>query len=197
LIHSILKDKVPETSLAYCIELWNEAPFQFHISKNRSSKLGDYRFDPRDKSHRVTVNEGLNPYQFLITYIHEVAHRRVHEVNRRQKPHGQLWKNEFQKLMLPVLNTEIFPDEVLRPLAKHMKNPKASAAADPKLTQAIRKYNENYSGTFLSDLSIDDRFELRGRAFRYLEKKRTRALCLDLTNQKKYLIPLLAEVEKV
>lgn len=186
---------MPESALNYCVQLFEEAPFQFKISRKRSSKLGDYRFDPRVKSHTVTVNEDLNPYQFLITYVHEVAHRRVHEQNRKQRPHGPHWKREFQRLMIPLLRPEIFPESVLRPLARHMKNPKASAGADPVLMNALRQFENNEKKPTLAQLPIESEFEFRKRRFRKLEVKRTRALCLDLKNQKRYLIPLMIEVD--
>lgn len=195
-IRTALKGKVPSAALDYCVDLWQEAPFQLKLSRARSSKLGDYRFDSRNETHRVTVNQDLNPYQFLITYVHEVAHMRAHQPKRRLKPHGQHWKHEFRRLLLPVMTDLVFPGDVLRPLAKHMKNPKASTAGDPVLLTAIAKYDVNPAGLRLMDLMLDDEFLLRDRAFRLLEKKRTRALCLDLGNNKKYLIPMVAEVKR-
>lgn len=195
-LRSILTNKLPPASLSYCLQLWEEAPFQFKVSRSRSSKLGDYRFDPRTGMHTVTVNGDLNPYQFLITYVHEVAHRRVHQPKGRLKPHGQHWKNEFKKLLLPVMNDQVFPDDILRPLARHMKNPKASTATDHQLFQAIAQHDEQTAQIRLIDLSVGEQFGLKQRYFELLEKKRTRALCLDLRNQRKYLIPMIAEVVK-
>lgn len=191
----LISRKVPESALAYCIQLFEEAPFHFKVSKKRATKLGDYRFDPRAKSHTITVNEDLHPFQFLITYIHEVAHRRVHEQHRKQAPHGPHWKNEFRTLMLPLLRPEVFPEPVLRALAKHMKNPKASAAADITLVNALRKFDDDSGGITLAQLAINEEFSFRGRSFRKLEVKRTRALCLDLKDQKRYLVPLMVEIE--
>ncbi len=195
-LEDILRGKVPEESLGYCIQLWDQAPFQFKLSKSRSSKLGDYRYDPRNGSHTVTVNADLNPYQFLITYIHEVAHRRVHQPRSGMKPHGPVWKQTFQHLMLPVLRPEIFPEDILRVLARHMKNPKASTAADPKLLNVLSAYNtQKQLGPTLKELQLNEEFVFRKRAFRKLQEKRTRAVCLDLKNQKRYLIPMVVEVE--
>lgn len=191
----LLAIKVPEKAIEYCTKLFDDQPFRFILSRKRNSKLGDYRFDPKTKSHTVTINEDLNSFQFLITYVHEVAHRRVHEHSRRHKPHGPIWKREFQQLMLPLLRPEIFPEEILRPLARHMKNPKASASADIHLLNALRKYDSESIGEMLKDLTIGTEFTFRNRKFKKLEVKRTRALCLDLDNNKRYLIPFLVEVE--
>lgn len=193
-----LIDKVPPSALDYCHQLWLEFPFDFKLSKSRSSKLGDYRFDPRIKSHTVTLNLDLNPYQFLITYVHEVAHRVVHKAGGRQKPHGIEWKTCFQRLMLPLLRPEVFPDDILRALAKHMKNPKASSAADPALMGVLSKYDETHtSGHVLKDLQLDTAFSFRKRIFKKLQEKRTRAVCLELKTGRRYLIPMVAEVEIV
>lgn len=182
--------------MPHCLDLWNDYPFEFKLSKSRSSKLGDYRYDPRSKSHTVTVNQDLNSYQFLITYIHEVAHRVVHKPQRGQKPHGIEWKMCFQRLMLPVLRPEVFPEDILRVLARHMKNPKASSSADPKLMEVLAKYDRSIpTGPTLKELDLEKEFVFRKRTFRKLQEKRTRAVCLELNSQRRYLIPMVAEVE--
>ncbi|MGW8121496.1 transcription elongation protein SprT [Roseivirga echinicomitans] len=197
-VRSKLEGKVPEAAIEYCIKLWELYPFQFKRSRKRLSKLGDYRYDPRNQSHTVTVNSDLNPYQFLITYIHEVAHRVVHKPRSRQLPHGVHWKNKFQELMLPLLNPSNFPDEVLRVLAKHMKNPKASTAADPKLVKVLAQYDTDVAAKpILEAVAIGEEFFLRKRKFRKLEVKRTRALCLDLENNRRYLISQIAEISPI
>lgn len=189
---------MPEAAVEYSLELWKKYPFRFVLSKKRLSKLGDYRYDPREQSHTVTVNVDLNAYQFLITYIHEVAHRVVHKSRSRQLPHGVQWKNKFQELMLPMLNPSIFPDDVLRVLAKHMKNPKASTAADPKLVKVLAQYDANaVPKPILESVAIGEEFFLRKRKFRKLEVKRTRALCLDLANNRRYLVSQIAEINPV
>ena len=197
-IRSKLEGKVPEAAIEYCFKLWELYPFQFKLNRKRLSKLGDYRYDPRDQSHTVTVNSDLNPYQFLITYIHEVAHRVVHKPRSRQLPHGAQWKSKFQELVLPMLNPSIFPDDILRVLAKHMKNPKASTAADPKLVKVLAQYDSNTMQLpTLESVINGEEFYLRKRKFRKLEVKRTRALCLDLTNNRRYLISQIAEVSPI
>lgn len=195
-LKAVLMDKIPKSAVQYCFGLWEKYPFGFVLSKKRLSKLGDYRYHVKDQSHTVTVNSDLNPYQFLITYVHEVAHRVVHKPRSRQLPHGMEWKNKFRELMLPLLNAEVFPDNVLRVLAKHMKNPKASTSADHTLVKVLSTYDRDtlYAGLTLDSVPIGQEFLLRKRRFRKLEVKRTRALCLDLNNHKRYLIPQIAEV---
>ena len=48
--------------------------------------------------------------------------------------------------------------------------------------------------TCLEELAIGQSFLFKKRKFLKLEKRRTRALCLELETQKKYTVPLIAEV---
>lgn len=190
----LLAKRVPTAALDYCVALWEEYPFHFKTVKKRATKLGDYCYDRRAQSHTITVNHDLNPYQFLITYVHEVAHRAVHQ--RRQKPHGIYWKMKFQDLMSPLLEPEVFPEDVLEALTRHMRNPKASTAADPALAGILAQYDAERSNLpTLAEVAVGGEFMFRERAFKKLEKKRTRAVCLDISNRKKYLISELAEVK--
>ena len=191
----ILSIKVPEYALDYCTQSWKQYPFQFKLRKKRVTKLGDYRYDPRHGTHTITVNNDLNKYQFLVTYVHEVAHRAVHTSGSRQKPHGIVWKQQFQSLMLPLLRLDVFPDDVLRVLAKHMKNPKASVSGDPELAKVLSKYDDQQTAEpTLEDVPLGENFLFRKRAFKKVDVKRTRAICLDLESKKRYFIPLMANV---
>ena len=94
-----------------------------------------------------------------------------------------------------MLTPQVFPDELLRLVALHMRNPKASTAGDPALVRALAQYDPDKAlGPTLADLAPGDEFTFRNRKFRKLEKKRTRSVCLDLLTERRYLIPELAEV---
>ena len=80
-LYQILKAHVPDDAVHYCLELWTSIPFNFKVKNNRTTKLGDYRYDRRNGAHSITVNMDLNEYSFLITYIHEVAHLLTTEPN--------------------------------------------------------------------------------------------------------------------
>lgn len=47
---------------------------EFKISKSRATKLGDYRHPFRGVGHKISVNNNLNAYAFLVTTVHEFAH---------------------------------------------------------------------------------------------------------------------------
>lgn len=195
-IKSFLKPYLPSKSLDYCAKLWHRHPFHFKITKKRKTKLGDYRYHKFHKSHTITVNGDLNIYHFLVTYLHEVAHLLVRlQYDGREQPHGAQWKRTFQKLMNPVLNESVFPRDILIPLQKHMANPRATTYTDLQLTSAFRNYDTTQQPLlFLLDVPVGGRFEIDGRGFEKLKNNRTRAVCKDLKNGKKYLVPKMAEV---
>ena len=194
----ILATHVPEEAIDYCHRLWLDYPFHLKTSSKRNTKLGDYRYFPKDKSHTITVNNDLNPYSFLVTYIHEVAHRVTFEdYGRKVKPHGSEWKQTFKHLMLPLLNTAVFPENIIRPLAAYLKNPAATTHANIPLLQALRVYDAN-EGEGISTLAEIDQgqiFSFKKRTFEKMITKRTRVLCKEITSNRNYLISAMAEVE--
>lgn len=162
------------------------------------TKLGDYRFDPQIRKHIITINNDLNPFAFLITYLHEVAHLVTHdEFGRKVKPHGNEWKNNFKQVCQPILKEEIFPGPVLMSLDNYLQNPKASSCSDPILFQVLRQFNQPNGHVLLKQLLPGDLFEFQGNQYKYEEKKRTRMICTRIISGRKYLIPQLAEVKRI
>jgi SprT protein len=202
IFHQTISEKVPHNAVEYCTSLWREHPFSFSISKTRSTCLGNYKY--QNGSHTITINHDLNAYNFLITFIHEVAHQRVFiqfqsKIRKRPLPHGKEWKTNFQYLITPLLNETIFPLEVLQPLASHMAKPPASSTRDPKLMKALKQYDlGDKTGIWhLEDMANGQSFVFKNRTFLKIDKRRTRALCLDLATKKRYTIPLMAEVKPI
>ena len=195
-LYQLLVKHVPENAIHYCLDLWVAIPFHFKVTRKRNTKLGDYRHDHRNASHTITVNHDLNPYSFLITYIHEVAHLLTTERNgRKAAPHGKEWQANFKELMQPVLSDLIFPKEILVPLIRHMKKPKASTYADPKLVHALRQLDEHESDLIpLAALDEGDIFEFNQKMYKKLNLRRTCVLCMESDTSRKYLISKMALV---
>lgn len=200
-----LKGRVPDKALTYCFSLWEKEPFIFEITKSRRSKLGDFRYKRGGDIQKITINNDLNQYQFLITYIHEVAHHRVFSqykdrIGKGLLPHGIEWKQNFKFLMAPMLQEGVFPNDILIPLRRYMNNPKASTGSDLFLMKELRKYDKNtciYEEPVLGDLSINAHFLLRKRQFKKLRTQRTRVLCQELATGRNYLISAHAVVKKI
>lgn len=193
----LLSTKIPVEALAYCVNLWQSNPFHFQVSKTRNTCLGNYKHFKGE--HTITVNHDLNFYNFLITYVHEVAHMHVQlQKYRKPLPHGKEWKFHFQTLMLPLLREEIFPLEVLKPLAMHMKNPKASSTRDQNLLMALRLFDVNAELKLtIGEIADEAIFQFRNRVFQKKETRRTRAMCMCVETKQKYTISLAAQIELV
>jgi len=191
--HSIrdqLQQQLPSASLDYCVQLWEQKPFLFELSKRRVSKSGDFTCR-HGHAPKITVNKDLHPYEFLITYIHEVAHLHVHQrYGFKAEAHGTEWKKSFQELFAPMLSAEIFPLAILSMLQKHMANPKASTYSDTELTKLLRKHDPRAAKTtLLSDIPEGSVFDLNGRWFKKGKLQRTRVLCLEVKSKRQFLVP--------
>jgi len=183
---------LPKESVS-TIEKWLEKyNCQLSIKKSRSSKLGDYRF--YDGQHHISINNDLNPYSFLITLTHEIAHMLVkEEFSSRVLPHGKEWKTTFQKLMIPFL--PLFPDTVQKQLALYLKNPKASTSSDLELVKALRQFDERSILT-ISDIPDGSIFQTtNGKKYLKEKKIKKRYQCKSLSNNRRYLFNPLAEVK--
>ncbi len=186
---------VPTHSVDYCAKLYKRLGFEFKIKKARQTKLGDYRFNPKSSRHTITINNDLNPYAFLVTYLHEVGHLiAFKKYGRRIQPHGKEWKQCFKEVSEPMLNEQVFHFSVLSALKKYFKNPKASSCSDPVLYQILKQFDEPSNKILLKDVSIGESFRFNSKSYVKLEKKRTRSVCQEVKSGRKYLISDLAEV---
>lgn len=189
---------VPAAAAEYCNRLYERLGFEFKITKSRNTKLGDFRYYGATNKAIITVNNDLNPYAFLITYLHEVAHLLTHnEFKSTVNPHGKEWKSVFVRITQPVLTDEVFPSPVLNALHKYFQNPKASSCADPSLYRALQQFNNESEKKLLDTVDLQSKFIFNKRTFQKLEKRRTRWVCMEMKTQRKYLIPGVAEVKVV
>jgi len=197
-----LQPYLPDNSADIIARWIDQLELKVVLWKHRKTKLGDFRA-PRGKVGyaSISVNKSLNPYSFLITIVHEIAHAAVYRTyGRSVKPHGDEWKKEYQSRLLVFLNNRIFPEDLEGEIAHHLINPKASSSAEVGLAKALRKYDNETSGSiiYVDDLSEGDRFMLSdGRIFIKGRKQRTRHQCVEESTQRKFLISGLAEVKRL
>ncbi len=196
----LLKRYFPEAAVFMVGEMFTQRRFKLHFKRPRSSKLGDFR-PPRTKNGicSITINLDLNPYQMLITYVHEVAHYDVYQQygSRCVQPHGQEWQTCFYSLLQPFLTETIFPKDVLTALQKHLNHIKASSTADLNLQRVMQKYDKQPENVnTLESLPNGARFTLKnGLIFQKGEKQRTRYKCYCESNSRWYFVSALAEVQ--
>ena len=203
---SALAPHLPEAALPYCAGLWEQHQFELRIVRPRRTRLGDLTRKPRERP-RITLNANLNPYSFLITYLHEVAHHVVYATFPRKKiaPHGREWKAAFKELLRPVLHEAYFPSDILTPLQRYATNPKASTGSDAALVLALARYNSGGAESNdidevdpnkkpLLHLSEGVNFVFQQRRFTRGPLRRTRVLCFERTSKRRYTIPAHALV---
>ncbi len=195
----VLKKYIPEEYVEYTVELILRNRLEFRIVRPRKTKLGDFRYGPDLERPKITINGDLNPYSFLITTLHELAHYFVHlDHGHRIKAHGKEWQKEYQKLIYPVVETGHLPKDIETALLNSLVRVKASSCTDLNLFRVLKKYNTNNTDILhLEDLEENETFVLNGKAFTKGKLRRKRYLCTDISNRKQYLVSALAEVEKI
>ncbi len=180
--------------------------FQAHtvhltITHERKSVLGDYRHPVPDAPyHRISINANLNPYSFLITLLHELAHMYtfVH-FEHKAPPHGKEWKTQFRHILIPFMGKRFFPGDVEKALHAYLHNPAASTCTDAQLYKSLYRYDEHKPGfKLVDDIGANQYFETEdGQVYQKLEKLRTRTRCRQLTSGRVYFFQGIVEVKAI
>lgn len=196
-IPASLVGRIPDPALAYVTNKLAEHKVRLLITRNRKSKSGDYRAPFRLLGHRISINGTLNPYAFLIVFLHEVAHLEVwNKHHNKVLPHGVEWQLTFSNLASPLMNDSVFPKELLPELIAFFKRPPASSSGALPLARALRQYDKNSEKIkTLEEIPLGTQFTLSdGRIFVKELKQRTRFKCFCLNNNRYYLVSPVVEV---
>ncbi|MGZ5282926.1 MAG: SprT-like domain-containing protein, partial [Bacteroidia bacterium] len=113
------------------------------IKGPRKSKFGDYRPLRNQKhDHQITLNNDLNPYAFMVTLLHEIAHMYTFVQHKgKVKPHGDVWKNHYSVILYHFIQAGVFPTDIEESLILHLNSPTASSCSDLSLFQSLKKYD--------------------------------------------------------
>jgi SprT protein len=193
-----LEKYIPAAATPYVSEFIMLHRVHLHVKRTRATCLGDYRPPQEGKPHRISVNNDLNSFAFLVTLTHEMAHLKAWlQYKDRIKPHGLEWKAIYREEMYRWLRMDIFPEELAQKLIQHLDNPKASTCADADLYRLLRTYNNTPPPTVLNDLEEGEWFVIQGgRVFQKGKLRRTRYVCLNYHSKRHYLISGEAEVAR-
>ena len=192
----ILEKYLPDNAVDAVHELIEDNQVNLNITRKRKTKLGDFRPPVNGKPQRISVNHDLNPYSYLITFVHELAHQKVWARHQNKvRPHGVEWQNEYQNLLGPFLKPDIFPQEIIDKLTSPNKKIFASSNADLALSRQLKKHDVSNKTVTVEDLPDNALFRLPdNRIFRKLHKRRKNYLCQQLPENRKYVFVPLAEV---
>lgn len=181
---------LPNDFQEYILKKINDEEIFFRLSKPRKSKLGDYKYNFQKKTHSISLNVDLSEIQFLITFIHELAHKKCYDkYNGSVASHGIEWKLIFVKLLKEAKSSLNFTQDQENTINQSIQSPRASSTKNTFIEEGQLS---------VSDLNPNDQFELiKGRKFQLIKKRRTRYLCTDLSNGKLYAVSGKALVEKV
>lgn len=189
---------LPPSTLEPLAKLIFDHQISIRITKNRSTKFGDYRPPYDGKGHQISINGTLNPYQFLVTLLHEIAHCFTFiQYKNSVAPHGEEWKSQFKKMLDPFIKHHIFPADIEGALIQHIKKIKASSCSDPNLLMVLKSYDvraNDHPFVHLESLPVLTRFEFRGKNYMKGEKRRTRIVCTEEISGKQFLFHPIAEV---
>lgn len=195
-----LKQYLPSGSFELVMPLILEHKVHLVITKERQTKLGDFRHAHRNNNHRITVNGNLNVHAFLITLIHELAHLLAYQqFGHRIAPHGKEWKQTYSFLLKDFLQANVFPNDVARELRLMLHNPAASSSAEDGLQRVLRKYDPPKPGmAIVEDIPEGETFQLPdGRVFIRGNKLRKRIRCHEMHSMRVFLFHPLYEVQRL
>lgn len=197
----LLKRFIPEGSFDLIAPFFLNHTIHLTLTHERKSVLGDYRNPIKEQPyHRISINVNLNPYSFLITLLHELAHLMVYvHFKNDVAPHGKEWKTQFRHILIPFIGKGFFPKDVEQALLAYLRNPAASTCTDATLFKALYRYDEvkpNYK--LVDDIEPGQWFETEdGRVFEKVDQLRTRSRCRELSTNRMYLFQGIVEVKQV
>ena len=155
---------LPPKSRPFVAQVLTESPTEVIPVEARDSKHGDFVAVRGKPFGRITVNVCGNPYQFLLTLLHEVAHARIAaRYRRRIPPHGSQWKAEFSTLLFRVVEQDFLPRDLRKAFGVHALNPKSTADYDIDLQLALRPYDTLDARLLVMDLRHGEYFSLDGK----------------------------------
>lgn len=193
----ILNPLLPANTTDSVIDILLEQKIFLRITRSRRSKKGDYRWPQFSSHHKISINGNLNPYEFYITFLHELAHLYAwNKYKNSIKPHGSEWKIILANLLTKAFKENIFPQDINNEIIILLKKMEKGVWSEAKLMRCVKMYDiKTPNDKALEEIELDRNFYCNGRMFKKVKKIRTRYQCLCLNNNKIYSFHPLANVK--
>lgn len=199
-VNEALAAYVPVDAVETVSQLLREHGVLLKISRDRLTKLGDFKPSANGSPHRISINGNLNIYEFLLVFFHELAHLMVYVAHgRRATPHGKEWKKVYGSLIRRGVEAGYFHSSVCSLLTDYSYRVKACGVAATDVVRALQAFDrqqEDSGWQLLDEIAENEVFITRGgRVFRKREKLRTRYRCLSVDDHRVYLLHGAAKVK--
>lgn len=153
---------LPEGWLAAVQAMLAANPILVQVVRRRKTKHGDHQVTGSREFSIITVNASGNPWQFVLTLLHEIAHAEVaHQSRHRIAPHGKEWKLAFRELLHS--HRHLFPPDLAGPVMDYARNPLYSADSHGALAAALRRHDTLDLRPTVQELALGQLFSLDGR----------------------------------
>jgi hypothetical protein len=127
--------------------------------------------------------------------LHEIAHWLVDVPGKKVEPHGQIWQDKFRELMQPIMVSEIFSESQLQILQHETRAGHTGACFSPRLKRLLDPNAQDEGLPELLDLPHGAYFYHDNRPFLLLQKRRSRAVCLELIEGRNLLVNMRSIVK--
>ncbi len=196
-IQEVLQKYMPVAAVPLIVRWISEQPTNIRITPKRKTVLGTYQSPAtRNDRHTITINGDMNPYSFLLTFVHEIAHLKTWLKHQHKVlPHGKEWQGVFKDLLSQVLH--FFPQDAATALKQYMKNMTAATCRDEDLYKILKKYDAKKDNHFLVEELPENSFFRTddGRIFQKGEKLRKTYRCKEIKTAAMFRVSGVLEVE--
>ncbi len=170
-------------------KILRRVPVLVRIAGRRKSKHGDHRLAAGKGYSIISVNNSGNPWQFVLTLLHELAHAEVaHECGAKAAPHGREWKTAFRRLLTGHL--DLFPADLQPAVADYARHPLYSTSSHPQLAAALRCHDTTDHRPTVAELEDGEQFTLDGRLVLTRQRLlRKRYLCTAADGKEYHVSP--------
>lgn len=190
---------VPSGAVEEMISMLETTEVIVRLSAPRKRVHGTYCRPVKGYSHRISINNDLNPYAFLITLLHEFAHLYAFEQDKSLR-HDAAWKKHFSVLLHRFIALNVFPEDIENALLHHLQRIRSSDFMDIQLTCVLQSYDsiqEENNEIVLMDLPEKTKFMYNNKMFTKQERLRKYYVCIEIKTKRKYRFHPLAKVTAV